>query len=61
LLKNEAKENTFSHDYVFSLALLGIMDVKTKGYNKDLGYFSALPSLKRLNILCSSKNYHQQL
>ncbi|MFT4573391.1 MAG: lipid A ethanolaminephosphotransferase [Marinomonas primoryensis] len=37
-LKNEAKKNIFSHDYIFS-SLLGIMDVKTKAYNKGLDIF----------------------
>ena len=37
-LKNEAQNNTYSHDYIFS-SLLGIMDVQTKAYNKDLDIF----------------------
>jgi lipid A ethanolaminephosphotransferase len=37
-LKIEAKEKTFSHDYVFS-SLLGIMDVQTEEYNRDLDIF----------------------
>ena len=37
-LKNEAKRGGFSQDYVFS-TLLGIMDVKTDAYNKNLDIY----------------------